>query len=195
MKSLILAARSGTTMMAKLTVVIFVALILASCATDSTATRLQAGGSLKIVNLYPKFKAHMASCTEAHGFDPLAANIDERALAPGEIPWRECVYQGIDEYIIRYSTVPLLYKQIVTEDRAMTEQIALGELTRIARRSRLEEFIEFILTEEISARDILIMQANELDDFVNRQNELKEISRMHNQAMQSVRAIRGLNLR
>lgn len=176
-------------------VVILVALSLASYALVSTTTSVQAGGSLKIVNLYPKFRAHMASCTEAHGFDPSTADVDEHTLAPGEQPWRECVYQGIDNYIIGYSTVPLLYKQIVAEDRAMTEQIALGELTRTARRSRLEELIKLILTEEINGRDILIMQANELDDFVNRQNELKAISRMHNQAMQSVRAIRGLNLR
>ena len=137
----------------------------------------------------------MASCTEAHGFDPATANVDENSLAPGEKPWRECVYKGIDEYIIRYSTVPLLYKQIVTEDRAMTEQIALGELTRTARRSRLEFLIELIREEEISARDILMMRAQELNDFAMRQRELQDIARMHNQATEAIRALRGMNLR
>jgi len=137
----------------------------------------------------------MANCTEAHGFDPATANVDEHDLAPGEKPWRECVYQGIDQYIIGYSTVPRLYKQIVAEDRVMTEQIASGELTRTGRRSRLEFLIELIREEEISARDILMMQAQELNDFAMRQQELQEIQRMHNQAIEGVRAMRALNLR
>ena len=194
MKSLILTALSGTKMMAKLTVVIFVALILESCVTDSTATRLQAGESLKIVNLYPEFRAHMASCTEAHGFDPLTATVDEHALAPGEIPWRACVYQGIDEYIIAYSFVPRLYKQIVAEDRAMTEQIAQGTLTRTARRSRLDELINSIRTAEIMERDILTNQANELQDFVERQQELDDIARMHRQASEVSRLLRSIRV-
>lgn len=173
-------------------VVIFIALLLASCATDSTTT---SSGSLKIVNLYPQFKAHMTSCTEAHGFDPSTANVDENALAPGEKPWRECVYQGIDQYIIGYSTVPRLYKQIVAEDRVMTEQIASGELTRTARRSRLEFLIELIRTEEINARDLLMMQAQDLNDFAMRQRELQDIARMHNRATEANRALRGLILR
>ncbi len=176
-------------------VVIFVALLFTSCATDSSTTSLQTGGSLKVVDLYPKFKAHMASCTEAHGFDPLAANIDEHALAPGEIPWRECVYQGIDEYIIAYSTVPRLYKQIVAEDHAMTDQIARGELTRTARRSRLEALIKMIRTEEIRERDILMMQANQLDDFVKRKRELQEIARMQRQANELAQLLSTINLR
>ncbi len=172
-------------------VVIFIALLLTSCAMDSTTT---SGGSLKIVNLYPQFRDHMAGCTNVHGFDPATANVDENSLAPGEKPWRECVYQGIDEYIIGHSTVPRLYKQIVAEDRAMTEQIALGELTRTARRSRLEILIEAIREEEIRERDILMMQAQELNDFAMRQRELQDIARMHNQATEAIRALRGMNL-
>ena len=194
MKSLILTALSGTKKMAESTVVIVVALILASCATDSTATRTQAGGSLKIVNLYPEFRTHMASCTEAHGFDPSTATVDEHALAPGEIPWRACVYQGIDEYIIAYSFVPRLYKQIVAEDRAMTEQIAQGTLTRTARRSRLDELINSIRTAEIRERDILTNQANELQDFVKRQQELDDIARMHRQASEVSRLLRSIRV-
>lgn len=173
-------------------VVIFIALLLASCATGSTTT---SGGSLKIVNLYPQFRDHMAGCTNVHGFDPATANVDENSLAPGEKPWRECVYQGIDRFIIGYSTVPRLYKQIVAEDRVMTEQIASGELTRTGRRSRLEFLIELIREEEISARDILMMQAQELNDFAMRQQELQEIQQMHNQATEAIRALRSMNLR
>ena len=175
-------------------IALVVALFLASCATDSTNTRVQAGGSLKIVDIYPKLKAHIASCTETHGFDPATASVDEHALAPGEKPWRECAYRGIDEYIIGHSTVPRLYKQIVAEDRAMTEQIALGELTRTARRSRLEFLIEYIREKEINERDILMTQAQDLNDFAMRQQELQEISRMHNQAIEGVRAMRAIRL-
>ncbi len=136
----------------------------------------------------------MASCTEAHGFDPSTATVDEHALAPGEIPWRTCVYQGIDEYIIAYSFVPRLYKQIVAEDRAMTEQIAQGTLTRTARRSRLDELINSIRTAEIRERDILTNQANELQDFVERQQELDDIARMHRQASEVSRLLRTIRV-
>ncbi len=137
----------------------------------------------------------MASCTEAHGFDPLTANDDDHALAPGEKRWRECVYRGVDEYIVAYSFVPRRYKQIVAEDRAMTEQIARGELTRTTRRSRIEALIELIRTEEARERDNLMRQAQELDDLVKRQREFQEISRAYNQATQAVQAMQTVNLR
>ena len=170
-------------------VVIFVTLLFTSCVTDSTTSSLRIGETPKIVDLYPKFRAHMASCMEAHGFDPLAANVDEHALAPGEKPWRECVYRGVDEYIIAYSFVPRLYKQIVAEDRVMTEQIARGELTRSARRSRIEALIELIRTEEARERDNLMRQAQELDDLVKREREFQEILQAYDQAMQAVQAM------
>lgn len=169
-------------------IVIIVVLLMASFAKDS------AGRSLKIVDIYPKMKAHIANCSEAHGFDPSMAIVDEHALAPGEKPWRECAYRGIEEYIIGHSTVPQLYKQIVAEDRAMTEQIALGELTRTARRSRLEFLIELIREKEINERAILMTQAQELTDFVNRQRQFEEIARMQSRANQNLRAIRAIRL-
>lgn len=175
-------------------IVIFIALLLMSCATDSMTVTQQTGRKFKVVDLYPKFKVHMSSCTETHGFDPSTATVDEHALAPGEKPWRECVYQGIEEYIVAYSLVPQLYKQIVAEDRAMTDQIAQGTLTRSARRARLDALIGEIRSAEINERDILVNQANELQDFIKRQQELDEIIRMHRQASELSRLLGVIRL-
>ena len=169
-------------------------LLLTACATDSATMSTSSDGSLKIVDLYPKFKTHMGACTATHGFDPETAVVGENALAPGEKPWRACVYQGIAAYIVTYFAVPRLYKKIVAEDQAMTEQIASGQLTRSARRARLEDLIQQIRTEEINRRDILMMQANELNDFVKRQQEIDEITRMHRQADELSRLLRSINV-
>ena len=170
----------------------FIALLFSSCATDSATTSVQAGESLKIVNLYPKFKAHMDGCTQTYGFDPKTAQVAENALAPGEAEWRKCVYQGIDEYVVAYSGVPMLYKQIVLEDQEMTAKIGRGEMTRSARRDRLDTLIKLIRSEEINSRDLMRMRANELDNFVQRQNDLDEIMRMQRQAAEASRLLQSL---
>ncbi len=123
---------------------LFASLILGACASQSTAMQPQ-----KVVDLYPMFERHVNDCSNTFNFDPREIkNVRENELAPGEIPWRECVYRGVEKFIIPDTALPSDYRQIVAEDRIMTNKIARGELTRTERRNRLEALIQSVKAKE-----------------------------------------------
>ena len=87
----------------------------------------------------PVIERAMADCTTIHGYDPDTVTVGDDALAPGERDWRACVYAAIESRVIPLSQVPGSYRTLIAEDRTMTEAIAGGQLTRSARRARLED--------------------------------------------------------
>jgi len=56
----------------------------------------------------------------------------------------ECVYQGIEEYLIPVTLTPDVYQRAIAEDRKMTEALAQGEITRAQRHARVQQMLEEI---------------------------------------------------
>ena len=170
--------------------VFLAAFMLVGCANQPTKSDAQ------VVDLYPNFKRHMDGCSEKHGFDPTKTEaVGEYELAPGETAWRECVYLGVEQYILPNTPVPTAYFRIVEEDRVMTDQISRGELSRAERRARLEELIELAVTEERQTMDAQLQQAMAMQDLYRRQEMIRQVDYANRNAMDAARAVRAMKVR
>jgi len=87
--------------------------------------------------------AYRAQCTARYGYDPdTSSGLGPHVLGAGEREWRECVYQGVEKYLIPNSQTPEAYRKAIAEDREMTASIAAGKITRAQRRARVQELLE-----------------------------------------------------
>ena len=88
-------------------------------------------------------EAHVKQCSQLHGYDPeKASSLGPYELGAGEREWRECVYHGIEKYLIPSTLSPEAYRKAIAEDREMTAAIAGGKMTRAQRQARVEKTIE-----------------------------------------------------
>ena len=55
---------------------------------------------------------------------------------------RECVYQGVEKYLIPNTRTPEAYRKAIAEDREITASIAAGKITRAHRRARVQDLLE-----------------------------------------------------
>lgn len=86
--------------------------------------------------------AYRAQCTARYGYDPDASSgLGPHALGTGEREWRECVYQGVEKYLIPNTQTPEAYRKAIAADREMTASIAGGKITRAQRRARVQELL------------------------------------------------------
>jgi hypothetical protein len=109
------------------------AVVIVACGPASTSR--DTAGSREIVTARRQLDDHMAECTKRYGYDPDAgAKLGANVLGPGEQEWRDCVYQGIEKYLIPRTLSPDVYRRAIADDRRMTEAIAKGEMTRAQRR-------------------------------------------------------------
>ena len=170
---------------------LLVFLIVGAWAFQGAAQRTQI-----IVDLYPEFERHVEACSAAHQFDrKLIHGVGQHELAPDEKAWRGCVYEGVEQIIVPHTDFPELYRQIVEEDRDMTEKIARRELTRFERRTRIEWLVLLIETNEAYLRQDQFRQARELKDMQERQRIQEQIDRSHRQAIDAARAIRSIHIK
>ncbi len=152
--------------------------------------------ALGIVDLYPKFERHVEACSASYHFDPkVVYDVGEHELAPGEEAWRRCVYEGVEQRIVPRTDFPELYRQIVEEDRDMTEKIARRELTRFERRTRIEWLIQLIETNEVYLRQGQFRRARDIKDMQERQKIREQIEWSHRQAIDAARAIRSIHIK
>lgn len=100
----------------------------------------------------------LSTCTVKHAYSTQQSEaLGAHELGIGELAWRSCVYGGIRAKIIPNSTVPDLYKILISNDEAMTAKIQAKELTRKDRRVG-------------NLRAIMIIQARE-DQYLLRQEQ------------------------
>jgi hypothetical protein len=89
--------------------------------------------------------AYLAQCTARYGYDPDAASaLGPYTLGAGEREWRECVYEGVEKFMIPKTLSPEVYRKAIAEDRQMTAAVAGGKMTRSERRERMQKLIEEI---------------------------------------------------
>ena len=116
---------------------VVVAMLIAACAA-TTAPR-------DIVSARKELDAHLAQCTARHGYDPeTASSLGPYSLGAGEREWRECVYQGVEQFLIPKTLSPEAYRRAIAEDRQMTASVASGKMTRTERRVRIQKLVEEI---------------------------------------------------
>ena len=132
----------------------------------------------------------LAACSAAQAFDPKAAALPERALAPGEPEWRACARRAVLEQIVPNSSVPELYRRLVEADVQMTEAIAAGTLTRSERSARLEASIAAIRAAETKAEEARQQrQVQALKTQMELQRQGQEIDRINATAAQLQRTM------
>jgi hypothetical protein len=107
--------------------------------------------------LHQELVAELQECTGRYGYDPnQTAEVAENALAPNELPWRQCAYEAVRAYAKERPSLDDLYANLITEDTTMTTAIQQGTLTRSERRARLEA----LLTEIRVAEDFQITETD-----------------------------------
>lgn len=85
---------------------------------------------------------HVKQCTERLAYNPEnTASLGPHELGTGEREWRECVYEGVEKYLIPNTMSPEAYRKAIAEDREMTANVEAAKVTRAQRRARVEKII------------------------------------------------------
>ena len=135
--------------------------VTAACGTSASK---DIAGTREIVTARRQLDDYMTQCTERYGYDPKAASkLGPNVLGPGEREWRQCVYQGIEKYLIPKTLSPDVYRRAIAEDRKMTEAVANGEMTRAQRQARVQQLLEEINRIEEENRNKLQMDRLEME--------------------------------
>jgi hypothetical protein len=107
---------------------------------------------------------YRAQCTARYGYDPdTASGLGPHVLGAGEREWRECVYRGVEKYLIPNSQTPEVYRKAIAEDREMTASIAAGKITRTQRRARVQDLLEEIDRIEAANMARIVQERNAAD--------------------------------
>jgi len=102
-------------------------------------------GSRDLATARTGFDDYVAQCTARHGYSPEAgSNLGPYVLGAGEREWRECVYQGVEQYLVTSTLSPEAYRRAIAEDRKMTDSVADGRMTRAERGARVQELLKEI---------------------------------------------------
>lgn len=144
------------------------AMILAVTACESQSTTTGASSD-SIAVARDAFVSDLQQCTQKHGYDPNAAGLPENALAPNELPWRQCAYDAARKYGQTHQGVSGLYDQLIAEDIQMTTALQQGTMTRTQRRTRVEQLLEQIK----AAEEAQIKSATE--DQARQQEQLRNV--------------------
>jgi len=127
-------------------------------------------GSRDIGAARADFRGHVAQCTAEYGYSPEAgAALGPYELGASERPWRDCVYRGIEQYLVSSSLTPDIYRKAIAEDRALTDGVAARRTTRAQRAERIRQLLaEIDRTEEANRAKIEQMQ--EVERIVREEN-------------------------
>jgi hypothetical protein len=138
------------------------AVVTAACGASSASRHI--AGTREIVMARGQLDDYMAQCTKRYGYDPEAASqLESNALGSGEREWRECVYLGIEKYLIPRTLSPDVYRRAIVEDRKMTEAVANGQMTRAQRQARVQQMLDEIDRIEEANRAKLQMDRLEME--------------------------------
>ncbi len=131
---------------------------IVACVAPTGSERV--AGTREIVKARKQRDDYLAECTARHSYDPKSASsLGPYALGAGEREWRECVYQGVEKFLVPKTLSPEAYRTAIAEDRKMTESVANGKMTRAQRGERIQEIVKEIDRIEEANQAKLQMQA------------------------------------
>ena len=117
---------------------IVLAIFFAAACAPATASR-------DMTTARARLDEYLAQCTARHGYSLEAgANLGPHVLGAGEREWRECVYRGVEQYLMAGTPTPEIYRRAIAEDRKMTDDVAAGRVTRAERAARIQELLKEI---------------------------------------------------
>ncbi|MBI4526727.1 MAG: hypothetical protein HY695_23260 [Deltaproteobacteria bacterium] len=131
--------------------------VVAACA--ATAPR-------DIATARKQLDAHLAQCTARYGYPEATSDLGPYVLGAGEREWRECVYQGVEKYMIPNTASPEAYRKAIEEDREMSASVVDGKMTRAQRQARVQELLEGIERTEEANRSKREQQMEAMDRLV-----------------------------
>ena len=148
---------------------IIVALLMAAiagCSNKGPATNSTASAPIAARD---RLIADIQQCSQRYGYDPAhVQGVAENALAPQELPWRQCAYDVVRTYEQANPTLSSRYEQLIAEDIQMTTAIQQGSLTRSERRTRIEALLAQIRSaEEEQAQAAAMDQARQMEQIRN----------------------------
>jgi hypothetical protein len=146
--------------------VLAVAAAVSACGGQSNQSASSAGSPIEGRD---RLVADLRQCTQVHGYDPQdTVGIAETALAPNELPWRQCAYDAVRAYEGSHPAMRGRYEQLIAEDIQMTTAIQQGAMTRSQRRARIEELLAQIkAAEEAQIEAAASEQARQNDQLRN----------------------------
>ncbi len=135
-----------------------VGLVAAGCGSSGGSS----GGSAAaapVMTARDTLNADLGACTQQFGYDPAnQAAIAENALAPNELPWRDCARDAVRRYAGAHPALAGQYQQLIAADIEMTTAIEQGTMTRSERRTRLQAMIA-----DIKAAEDAQVQASQVE--------------------------------
>jgi hypothetical protein len=136
-------------------------------------------------------KTHLKSCTQKHGYNPdRTGRYGDHEIAPGEIKWRDCAYEGIRLIMVPSSAVPNSYQNLIALDKVMTREIQAGELSRADRKKRIDKFVDLTLSKEKKAPSKTAPQGD-----ATQQAELQQMRKELVTRMNEIQRMRSLQIR
>jgi hypothetical protein len=73
--------------------VVFIATLIGGCTSKNTTTDSMTSA---VMGARDKLVADIRQCSQQHGYDPnQLQGVAENALAPQELPWRQCAYDAV----------------------------------------------------------------------------------------------------
>ncbi len=136
---------------------------------------------------WQRLLTHFSGCSSEHGYDPRSqAELPQNRLGKGELKWRACAYQGVENIMIPNAAAPGLFRQLIREDKAMTAKIASGEMTRSERKARVTAVLDDLRRREDASRDAEYQRLEYL------RAEQRDLYRSHGRALREARrTVRG----
>jgi hypothetical protein len=135
-----------------------------------------------------RFDQHLAECTKEFGYSPEQSfRFGDHELAPKELEWRKCAYEGVRKWLIPNTDLPEGYDQLIDEDQRMTSSIAAKQLTRTERRERLDQLMHAIEEKERAERERLELELEammkDMQELQRQMDRMNEIQRMQQHAI------------
>ena len=154
-----------TTLRSTITVLLLMGAI-AGCSSKSSSTSSTAAAPIAARDT---LIADIQQCSQRYGYDPAhVQGVAENALAPQELPWRQCAYDAVRAYEQANPALSGRYEQLIAEDIQMTTAIQQGTLTRSERRTRIEALLAQIRSaEEEQANAAAVDQARQMEQIRN----------------------------
>jgi len=117
----------------------------------------------------------LTACSATFDYQPDAveAGLGPHDLAPREREWRQCVYQSVEREMLPSVLLADRLRELVAGDRAMTDEIAAGTLTRDARREQnLARLDAFFRDEKAARQEQLARMQTTMEQDARRMREL-----------------------
>ena len=97
----------------------------------------------------------LQACSARYNYDPDEPGLPEDRLAPYELQWRSCAYDAARDYTQVNTAMAIDFATLIDQDKALTADLAAGEITRSERRLRLKALIENVHQKEVEQLESL----------------------------------------